>query len=144
MDPSDHSRAEALVCQLWETFTLDSPVFLEVIIEPLDLNGRQFVQHDFPDTWNDVVLNIVCVVFFCIWPDTRLGVNLIPCPLPQCHCVIPGLGDVDWGKYVSALTDIGYNGYTCIEVEDRAFEDSQEDIINSLRLSKRYMEQFVI
>ena len=35
---------------------------------------------------------------------------------------LPGLGDVDWGKYVSALTDIGYKGYTCIEVEDKAFE----------------------
>ena len=33
---------------------------------------------------------------------------------------IPGLGDVDWGRYVSALTDIGYNGYSCIEIEDKA------------------------
>lgn len=57
---------------------------------------------------------------------------------------LPGLGDVDWGKYVSALTDIGYNGYACIEVEDRAFENGREDILNSLRLSKKYMEQFVI
>lgn len=57
---------------------------------------------------------------------------------------LPGLGDVDWGRYVSALTDIGYNGYACIEVEDRAFENGKEDILNSLRLSKKYMEQFVI
>ena len=45
---------------------------------------------------------------------------------------------------MSALTDIGYDGYTCIEVEDRAFEGSPEKVLNSLRLSKRYMEQFVI
>ena len=51
---------------------------------------------------------------------------------------------MDWGKYVSALTDIGYDGYACIEVEDRAFEGSRERILDSLRLSKRYMEQFVI
>ena len=25
---------------------------------------------------------------------------------------LPGLGDVDWGAYVSALRDIGYDGYT--------------------------------
>ena len=56
----------------------------------------------------------------------------------------PGLGDVDWGRYVSALTDIGYTGFTCIEVEDKAFEGSQEAVLNSLKLSKRYMEQFVI
>lgn len=57
---------------------------------------------------------------------------------------LPGLGDVNWSKYVSALTDVGYNGYACIEVEDRAFESSREDVLNSIRLSKKYMEQFVI
>lgn len=59
--------------------------------------------------------------------------------------IIPGdEGDVDWGRYVSALTDIGYDGYTCIEIEDKAFGGSQEKVIDSLKLSKRYMEQFVI
>ena len=57
---------------------------------------------------------------------------------------LPGLGDVDWGRYVSALTDIGYDGYACIEVEDRAFEGSREKVENSLVLSKRYLDQFVI
>ena len=47
-------------------------------------------------------------------------------------------------QYVSALTDIGYDGFACIEVEDRAFEDSRQKILDSLVLSKRYMEQFVI
>lgn len=65
-------------------------------------------------------------------------------PLQYMSPKLPGLGDVDWGKYVSALTDIGYDGYTCIEVEDKAFEGSQEKILDSLRLSKRYLEQFVI
>ena len=56
----------------------------------------------------------------------------------------PGLGDVDWGKYVSALTDIGYDGCTCIEIEDKAFEDSKEKVEKSLILSKRYLEKYVI
>ena len=46
-------------------------------------------------------------------------------------------------KYVSALTDIGYDGYACIEIEDRAFEGSREKVIKSLQQSKRYLEQFV-
>ena len=57
---------------------------------------------------------------------------------------LPGLGDVDWGKYVSALTDIGYDGYTCIEIEDKAFEGSFEAVKKSLILSRDYMRQFVI
>ncbi|MNI67675.1 hypothetical protein D3C73_1233220 [compost metagenome] len=65
-------------------------------------------------------------------------------PLQYMSPKLPGLGDVDWGKYVSALTDIGYKGNTCIEIEDKAFEESEEEIRKSLLLSKKYMEQFVI
>lgn len=65
-------------------------------------------------------------------------------PLEYMIPKIPGLGDVDWGKFVSALTDIGYDGCACIEVEDRAFEGSDEDVLNSIRLAKKYMEQYVI
>jgi sugar phosphate isomerase/epimerase len=56
---------------------------------------------------------------------------------------IPGLGDVDWGQFFSALTDVGYRGPVCIEVEDRAFEGSLEDRRRSLRQSKRFLEQFI-
>lgn len=38
----------------------------------------------------------------------------------------------------------GTESFTCIEVEDRSFESSREKVLDSLRLSKRYMEQFVI
>ena len=57
---------------------------------------------------------------------------------------LPGLGDVDWSRFVSALTDINYDGFACIEVEDRSFESSEQAVLDSLRLSKRYLEQFVI
>ena len=65
-------------------------------------------------------------------------------PLDYMSPKSPGLGDVDWSKYISALTDIGYDGYVCLEIEDRSFEKSQQDVLNSLILSKRYMEKFVI
>ena len=79
-----------------------------------------------------------------LYPDKLREVGIMAYPLDFMSPKLPGLGDVDWGKYVSALTDIGYDGYTCIEVEDRAFEGSREKVLDSLRLSKRYMEQFVI
>ena len=50
-------------------------------------------------------------------------------PLEYMAPKLPGLGDVDWAKYVSALTDRG-NGYkTGIEVEDKSFEGTHEDVI---------------
>ena len=36
------------------------------------------------------------------------------------------------------------DGCAVIEVEDKAFEGSREDILNSIRLSKRYLDNFLI
>ncbi len=79
-----------------------------------------------------------------VYRDRLNDVGIMGYPLDFMSPKLPGLGDVDWGRYVSALTDIGYDGYTCIEIEDKAFEGSREKVLDSLRLSKRYMEQFVI
>ena len=79
-----------------------------------------------------------------LYPDRLNDVGVMAYPLEYMSPKLPGLGDVDWGKYVSALTDIGYDGCTCIEVEDKAFESCREKVLDSLRLSYRYMRQFVI
>jgi len=71
-------------------------------------------------------------------------VGIMAYPLSFMEPKLPGLGDVKWDRFVSALTDIRYDGAACIEVEDGAFEGSREKTINSLVLSKRYLEQFVI
>lgn len=78
-----------------------------------------------------------------LYPERLNDCGIMAYPLEFMAPKIPGLGDVDWGRYVSALTDIGYDGYSCIEVEDRAFEGSQEMIEKSLVLSQRYLRQFV-
>ena len=79
-----------------------------------------------------------------VYYDRLNEVGIMGYPLDFMSPKLPGLGDVDWGKYVSALTDVGYKGYTCIEIEDKAFEETEEDMLNSLRLAKRYLRQFVI
>ena len=79
-----------------------------------------------------------------IYPEKLADVGIMATPLQYMSPKIPGLGDVDWGKYVSALTDIGYKGYTCIEIEDKAFEGTVEDAKNAVRLSTRYLRNFVI
>ena len=53
------------------------------------------------------------------------------------------MGDVDWGKFFSTLTDVGYRGPVCVEVEDRAYEGSLEDRIQALRQSYNYLRQFI-
>src|SRR5262249_32018278 len=56
---------------------------------------------------------------------------------------LPGLGDVDWSAFFSALNDVGYRGPVCVEVEDRAYEGSLADRQRALRQSRRFLEQFV-
>jgi sugar phosphate isomerase/epimerase len=78
-----------------------------------------------------------------VYPEKLADVGVMATPLQYMSPKLPGLGDVDWGKYVSALTDIGYDGYTCIEVEDKAYEKSQEDAKRAIKLSIRYLRNFV-
>lgn len=79
-----------------------------------------------------------------VYPDRLRQVGIMGYPLDFMSPKLPGLGDVDWGKYVSALTDIGYKGCTCIEIEDKAFEGSVEEVKKSVVLRARYLRNFVI
>lgn len=79
-----------------------------------------------------------------VYPDRLQQVGIMGYPLDFMSPKLPGLGDVNWGKYVSALTDIGYQGYTCIEIEDKAFEGSVEDVKKSVLLSTKYLRNYVI
>lgn len=56
---------------------------------------------------------------------------------------LPGLGDVRWRDFFSALTTVGYRGPVCIEVEDKAYEGSTEDVHAAIRTSRNYVAQFL-
>ena len=63
--------------------------------------------------------------------------------IPGWYGKLPGLGDVDWGRFFSVLTDVGYQGPVCVEVEDRAYEGSLDLRMASLRQSCTYLRSFV-
>jgi sugar phosphate isomerase/epimerase len=56
---------------------------------------------------------------------------------------LPGMGDVNWGQFFSTLTDVGYQGPVCVEVEDRAYEGSLAARKASLVQSATYLRNFV-
>ena len=70
-------------------------------------------------------------------------VGILATPLSFHIPKLPGLGDVDWGKFFSALTDIGYDGAACLEVEDRSYEGSLQMRKRSLIQSREYLKQFL-
>ena len=75
--------------------------------------------------------------------DRLDDVGVLATPLEFHTPKLPGLGDVNWGRFFSALSDVGYDGPVCIEVEDRAYEGSLESRKDALRQSGRYLKQFM-
>jgi sugar phosphate isomerase/epimerase len=71
------------------------------------------------------------------------NVGILATPLEYHVPKLPGLGEVDWGKFFSVLGDTGYAGPVCIEVEDRAFEGTLELRQAALHQSATYLRNFV-
>ena len=79
-----------------------------------------------------------------LYKDKLDDVGTLAAPLEYMAPKIPGLGDINWGAYISALYDIGYNGSVVLEIEDKAFENSLEDRKFSLLQAKKHVEQFLL
>ena len=56
---------------------------------------------------------------------------------------LPGRGDVDWGKFISALTAVGYDYVVSIEHEDREFEGDEELVKRGFYLSRDVLKPFI-
>lgn len=79
-----------------------------------------------------------------VYRDKLNDVGIMAYPLDYHSPKIPGLGDVDWRGFFSALTSVKYRGPVCIEVEDKAFEDSPDDVKVAILTARNYLKQFLI
>jgi sugar phosphate isomerase/epimerase len=70
-------------------------------------------------------------------------VGSLATPLEYHSPKLPGLGEIDWGRFLSVLGDTGYSGPVCIEVEDRAYERTLETRKAALRQSKSFLRNFL-
>jgi sugar phosphate isomerase/epimerase len=70
-------------------------------------------------------------------------VGILGTPLEFHLPKIPGLGEINWGRFFSVLSDAGYRGHVAVEVEDRAFEGSLEGREAALAQSRRYLRNVV-
>ena len=129
----------AIYCRLFEI--IPSPNF------GLNFDPSHYVwqQLDYLKTVYDFKDRIFHVHFkdIKLYPDKLAECGVLAYPLDYMSPKIPGQGDVNWGAFVSALNDIRYDGCAVIEVEDKAFEGSREDILSSIRLSKHYLDNFL-
>lgn len=79
-----------------------------------------------------------------IYKDKLNKVGIMAYPLEFYSPVLPGFGDIDWGKFISALNDIGFRGYSSIEIEDEAYTDSKENIYKALIISLNKIRQYIV
>ncbi|MFC4870462.1 sugar phosphate isomerase/epimerase family protein [Negadavirga shengliensis] len=78
-----------------------------------------------------------------VYPEKLNRVGILANPLEYHSPKIPGLGDVPWGRFFAALTDVGYRGPCCIEVEDKAYERSEEDIKMAILTARNFLRQYI-
>lgn len=79
-----------------------------------------------------------------VYRDRLDRVGILGYPLQFHSPKLPGLGDVRWGSFFSALTSVGYRGPVCVEVEDKAYEKTPEDIRTAILTSRQFISQYLI
>lgn len=57
---------------------------------------------------------------------------------------MPGLGEVDWQRFISTLQEVGYDYVLSIEHEDPVWEGSEEKVKHGLKLGLKHLSQFVV
>jgi len=55
---------------------------------------------------------------------------------------IPGFGEIDWGRFMSELMRVGYDGAVCIEVEDDTFGRTLDGRKRALRVARDVLRPF--
>jgi len=55
---------------------------------------------------------------------------------------IPGLGEIDWGRFMGTLYEIGYEGPVCVEVEDDSFGKTLEGRKLALRVAGNVLRPY--
>lgn len=75
--------------------------------------------------------------------DRLDDVGILATPLEYHSPRLPGMGDVDWARFMSTLYEVGYRGPACVEVEDRNYEAGPDDVVKALVQSRAYMSQFI-
>ena len=57
---------------------------------------------------------------------------------------LPGLGEVDWPRFISALYAVGYDRWISIEHEDRRFEGDEELVKRGFLLARNTLRPLIV
>jgi sugar phosphate isomerase/epimerase len=66
-------------------------------------------------------------------------VGIMATPLEYHSPKLPGLGDVDWKKFLNGVRESGYAGPVVIEFEDKMYETSREKIVEGMLKTRNFL-----
>jgi sugar phosphate isomerase/epimerase len=70
-------------------------------------------------------------------------VGIFAYPLEWHQPRIPGFGDIDWGRFMATVYDVGYDGPVAIEVEDDTFGKTLEGRKHAVRVAGKVLRPYV-
>jgi sugar phosphate isomerase/epimerase len=74
--------------------------------------------------------------------DRMNEVGVFAAPLEWHEPRIPGYGEMDWSKFMSALMETSYRGPVCIEVEDDTFGRTLAGRQQALRVARNVLKPY--
>lgn len=78
-----------------------------------------------------------------VYTEKLNRVGILATPLQYHSPRLPGLGDINWGNFFTALKAVNYQGPVVIEFEDKNFESSGELIVKGLLDTKKFISQYL-
>lgn len=78
-----------------------------------------------------------------VYKDKLDKVGILATPLEYHSPKLPGLGDVNWKKFLTQLKNVGYSGAVVIEFEDKDYESSEELIVKGLLKTHKYISKYL-
>ncbi|MFN9784321.1 MAG: sugar phosphate isomerase/epimerase family protein [Sphingobacteriales bacterium] len=74
-----------------------------------------------------------------LFKDKLDRVGIMATPLEYHSPKLPGLGDVDWKKFLNGVRESGYAGPVVIEFEDKMYETSKEKIVEGMLKTRNFL-----
>jgi len=78
-----------------------------------------------------------------LFPEKLNRVGIMATPLEYHAPRIPGRGEINWKTFFTTLTQSGYQGPVCIEVEDKDFEGTEEELVKAIRLARDHIKKSI-
>lgn len=76
-----------------------------------------------------------------LFPEKLNRVGIMATPLEYHAPRIPGRGEINWKTFFQTLTQSGYEGPVCIEVEDKDYEGTEAELVNAIRFARDHIKK---